>query len=234
MTLIRRLALNISDAVVQYASPGCKDWAEGLLREGELIESDWSALGWALGSTRVLLDRREAPLGSLDDVPAAAHKFVSYRHIVAGIWIYLSGQVLRYGWQFSIAKNWLEHAGCSIVVLSSISIWIYTFIERRRLDALMSNDIEDYTLFYKAELERQYYPKWWIPIISVFFYGTGMILAQRGGVGANPVSSALLGLLLLAVVPLIVHTRRRNRRRLDRLEALLMERSGEISIERLR
>ena len=66
MTLIRRVALTISDEVVRWASPGCKEWAEGLEREAAVIESDWAALRWAIGSTRVLLDRRPAPLTSLE------------------------------------------------------------------------------------------------------------------------------------------------------------------------
>ena len=76
MTLIRRVALTISDEVVRWASPGCKEWAEGLEREAAVIESDWAALRWAIGSTRVLLDRRAAPLTSLDEVPAETQKLI--------------------------------------------------------------------------------------------------------------------------------------------------------------
>ena len=68
MTLIRRLAMKIAGVVVRDASPGCREWAEGVAREVEFIEDDWSALRWAIGSTRVLLDRREAPMSSLADV----------------------------------------------------------------------------------------------------------------------------------------------------------------------
>ena len=55
MTLVRRVAGKISRAVVRYASPGCKEWAEGLAREAEFVQGDWAALWWALGSTKVLL-----------------------------------------------------------------------------------------------------------------------------------------------------------------------------------
>jgi hypothetical protein len=60
MTLVRRVALGISSRVVRWASPGCREWAEGLEREVEFIEGDWRALAWAVGSTRVLLERRGA------------------------------------------------------------------------------------------------------------------------------------------------------------------------------
>ena len=49
----------------------CKEWAEGLAREAAVIESDWAALRWALGSTRILLQDRD-PLESPAEVPMAA------------------------------------------------------------------------------------------------------------------------------------------------------------------
>ena len=69
MSPIRRLAVRILETVVRWASPGCREWAEGLAREVEFIGSDWDALGWAIGSLRVVLDRRQAPIGS-DTKPA--------------------------------------------------------------------------------------------------------------------------------------------------------------------
>jgi hypothetical protein len=75
MTLVRRVAMKISGGVVRYASPGCKEWGEGLAREVEFIEGDWAALRWAIGSTRVLLDRRGAPMTSLADVAARGCRF---------------------------------------------------------------------------------------------------------------------------------------------------------------
>src|SRR5579875_696126 len=63
MTALRSFALKISRWVVRWASPGCMDWAEGQARELAYIESDWRALAWASGSTRVLLDRRRVRSG---------------------------------------------------------------------------------------------------------------------------------------------------------------------------
>ena len=67
MTFIRRKALEISSWVTWLASPGRKEWAEGSERETAVIESDLAALRWALGSMCILLDRREAPMISLDE-----------------------------------------------------------------------------------------------------------------------------------------------------------------------
>jgi hypothetical protein len=84
MILLRRLAKGISSRVVRWASPGCKEWAEGLEREAAVIESDWAALGWAIGSTRVLLDRRATPLRSLDEVPNATYKLLDGALVLRG------------------------------------------------------------------------------------------------------------------------------------------------------
>jgi hypothetical protein len=75
MTLARRAALNIMSWVVWLASPGCREWAEGLEREVAFIEGDWRALGWVIGSARVLLDRREAPIVSLEQASAVAKSY---------------------------------------------------------------------------------------------------------------------------------------------------------------
>ncbi len=86
MTLVRRAGGgDFEHEVVRWASPGCKEWAEGLEREAAVIENDWAALGWAIGSTRVLLDRRPAALTSLDEVPAIAQKLVEMARKVRAI-----------------------------------------------------------------------------------------------------------------------------------------------------
>jgi hypothetical protein len=72
MTLLRGLALKISNAVVKYASSGCREWAEGVAREVEFVQGDWAALGWAIGSMRLLLDRREATVCSMGEAVARA------------------------------------------------------------------------------------------------------------------------------------------------------------------
>ena len=72
MTLVRRLALRILNWVVCLASPERREWAEGLEREVAFIESDWRALGWAIGSVRVLFTAPESRDATLADVRTAA------------------------------------------------------------------------------------------------------------------------------------------------------------------
>jgi hypothetical protein len=69
MNLVRSMAVGISHRIVRSAAPGCKIWAEGLAREVEFIASDWRALAWAIGSARMLLDRRGSPATLRKEVP---------------------------------------------------------------------------------------------------------------------------------------------------------------------
>ena len=126
---------------MRHASPGCKDWAEGLAREVAFIESDWAALAWALGSTRVLLSYRAAPIGSLAEVPAAAQKLVeATRSSALGMWLPIMQGPL-YLWRFFRARSPLERGGCALVVFCSISAGIFLLIERRRLKDPCSDNI---------------------------------------------------------------------------------------------
>jgi len=54
MSLVRRVAVRWLEAVVRNAPPACREWATGMLRELDYVESDWAALLWALGSTAAI------------------------------------------------------------------------------------------------------------------------------------------------------------------------------------
>jgi hypothetical protein len=226
MTLTRKVALKILDSVVRHASPGCKDWAEGLAREAAFIESDWTALAWALGSTRVLLSYRETPIGSLAEVPAAAQKLVeATRNSALGMWIPIFQGPL-YLWKFFGARSWPERAGCALVVLCSVSAGIFLLIERRRLkdpsEDKVYDDIVVCARFYKAELER-HFSTLMIATSAILGYFVGSILAMRG-VRLQALSSVAVFLLFLAMGPLFIHARRTIRRRMEQLDDLLAQR----------
>jgi len=228
MTFIRRVAITISSVVVRYASPGCKEWAEGLAREIEFVEGDWSALGWALGSARVLLDYREAPIGSLADLSAAAQRLADSKRKGNWTWIILFGEVLIYGDRFFHATSWPEHAGCGLAMLSLLFLGTGVLIEwRRRRTVPPSDDVIALIRFYKAELERvrdlPRSAKGWIAAFSFTTLCVGLMLAERGGMRAHPGWDVSLGLLWVGTVLLVLQTQRINRRRLERLDALLPE-----------
>jgi hypothetical protein len=228
MTLVRRLALKISDAVVRYASPGCKEWAEGLAREVAFVEGDWAALGWALGSVRVLFDYREAPIGSLADLPAVAQRLAESKRIGNATWIGMPIWVLIYCDKFFHAASWPERAGCGLAALGWLSPAIVVFIEwRRRLKVPPSDDITALIRFYKTELERgrDLYrsPTGWVAASAFTMLCVGLLSAERDGVRAHPAWDALVGLIWVGALLLYFYARRIGRRRLERLDALLAE-----------
>ncbi len=223
MTLLRRLALKISTAVVKYASPGCKEWALGLLHETEFIESDLSAFTWALGSLRVLLVLREAPLRSLAEVPAMAREYVERKRRRASFSsptiMLLQGLA-----KLLFARHWEERIGCAMVMLASLSLGISQLLERRRLDGLSSADLDEELLFfYKKELQGSLRLSFRMGtvIFSFFVYTTGMGLTLNGSGSGDLVFGLFLGLLGLMVVSLIIYRRSVDQRRLENLEAFL-------------
>jgi hypothetical protein len=231
MTLVRKLALSISNRVVRWSSPGCKEWAEGLEREVAFIEKDWAALAWAIGSLRVVPVRLQAPIGSLAEVPAAAMKLVETMRGGYGMWLVIF-QGPQYTWMLFTARTWGERVGCALVVLSSIVAGSLLLMDRRRLKAPYKDDVYDDDVacaqFYRAELERR---RWtlWIPMACLMCYVAGLALGQRGGIRAHPGLCALWVLVLPVIPWAFAQARRNNTARIERLDALLAENIGATS-----
>jgi len=223
MTFLRRLALKISTAVVKYASPGCKEWALGMLHEAEFIESDFSAFTWALGSIRVLLIRREAPIHSLAEASDMASKYVDERRGRVNTSWTLFPQSFLFLINFFGARTPLVRIGYGMAISGSLCMGIIVFLERRRQDKLLSADIDDEVLFYKKELERslQLSFRGVMLILSIIFLITGISLTLSGGIEAHPILSLFIGSISVMIVLLILHARRVNQRRLQILEAFL-------------
>jgi hypothetical protein len=224
MSLLRGLALHISAAVVRYASPGCKEWAEGLAREVEFVQGDWAALGWALGSVRILFDYREAPIGSLADLQAAAEKFAQFASkasCLSGVFYFVP--VPEFVLQFFRATNWPDRIGCAVFVLGSTSLGIVGLIQWRHwLKVPPNDDVHAVIEFYKAYLAgslRSGNLSWFV-FSAITFLCVGMTLAARTGWALYAFGLFFVGLTLL-----FLQKRRIIRRRLERLEVLFAERS---------
>jgi hypothetical protein len=238
MTIVRKLALKVSYIVVKFASPGCKEWAEGLAAEAECIEGDWSTLGWALGSARILLDYREKPLRSLADLPVVVHRYAESKRGISWAWVLLFSQAMTYASKFLATRNQLELMGCSMVVFGNLILGIFRLVEEHnRLKVPPAHDMPALIRFYKAELERMYdlfhSYKWTIAHSAFTIICVGLILAKRGGVRAHPGWDSFLALLWASVVPLYLYTRQTNQRRLEQLKALLAETSKTVSTDPL-
>jgi len=226
MTLVRRLALGISRRVVRWASPGCKEWAEGLEREAEVIESDWAALRWAIGSTRVLLDRRAAPLRSLDEVPAAVQKLVDgamvfgtlilFRPVIDGLWF------LRW---FFVTNSTLGRAGCVIGVLGSVIAVTYLLMEWRRLKETYKdyiyNDLVACAHFYKEQLKSCH--KLWIYFSCFLCWMLGKLMYDHN-THVDMFTWVLLSMLFIVILLAMHLWKQNNLRRIEEIDALLAER----------
>ena len=237
MTLVRRLALGISRRVVRWASPGCKEWAEGLEREAEVIESDWAALGWAIGSTRVLLDRRPVSLTSLEEVPAATQKLVDgtmvfgtlilFRPVIDGLWF------LRW---FFVANSTLGRAGCVIGVLGSVIAVTYLLMEWRRLSLIerrrlketykdyIYNDLVACAHFYKEQLKSCH--KLWIyfSCFLCWMLGKWMYDHYDHNTHVDMFTWVLLSMLFIVILLAMHLWKQNNLRRIEEIDALLAER----------
>lgn len=226
MTLLRRLALKISNTVVKYASPGAKEWAEGLAQEVAFVEGDWAALGWALGSVRVLFDYREAPIGSLAELSTAAEKFAQLASDNRAWFL----SACSFFWdlifvrQFFRATNGpLERVGCSLVVLGWAVLGTVMLIDwRSQRKVPPSSDVNAVIQFYRAELKRRLHSgrQSWTAISAATILLAGLTLAEWA-----VWTPYVCALLWVGTMLLFLQMRRINRRRLERLEALLAERS---------
>jgi hypothetical protein len=113
VTTVRSLAVQLSKFVARHASAGSCEWAAGLTREIEFIEGDWRALVWALGSMRVLLERRSA---CADEGKWRWPTFISW-----GRWVLYGLVAFCFVNDAIDAKNWQVRLGSGIVALG----WMY-------------------------------------------------------------------------------------------------------------
>jgi hypothetical protein len=220
MTLVRGLAVGISSRVVRWASPGCKEWAEGLEREAAVIENDWAALGWAIGSTRVLLDRRPAALTSLDEVPAIAQKLVEMARNPLLPAMQIMNGLMFLLWFFK-ARSTMERAGSAFCVLGAIGMGTLLLMYRRRSNVPWYDDIWDDPVacahLYKEQVKRR--DKLWI-------YGIPSLLCLMLGGSLFLCDVFFLWFLVpfFLLLPVILQVRRNNLRRIEEIDALLAER----------
>ena len=206
MILVRRVAMKISGVVVRYASPGCKEWAEGLAREVAFIEGDWAALWWAMGSTKVLLNRREARLRSLADVVERARRFAEVQRKggisnLIPLWL-----VFVYLLKLRDSGGGLESLGCWLVCAGGLLMGVAGLVRwQQRSPIPLSQDPTAWAIYYRTELERlRESSRSALGIASRFgllVYGVGLMLAERGGPRAHPLFAGAVTLMLVMVRP---------------------------------
>jgi hypothetical protein len=225
MRLVRSAAQKLSRMVVRYASPGCKEWAQGLAREADFIQSDWKALAWALGSMRVLLVLRHTPIRSLDDVVRLARKSAAAKWIVGfGCGFAVLNGALNLT-QFFGGRVISVRIGHSLVGAAWMLIGFNLFKEvRARKKLLAAKTVLDIAHSYKAELERQLNAyrsssNLWIGACggACMIVGQAMVLPLSMSFGL--LVSLCLELMVIGVI--VLYGRRNARRKLEEVTALL-------------
>jgi hypothetical protein len=216
MSPIRKLAVRILGAVVRWASPGCKEWAEGLAREVEFIGSDWSALGWAIGSFQVVLNRREASIGSGSKPARPSRLDVMF-------WLLYLEMCFWSGTRMLTATGWQQRLGWGLALLAC-GYWAACSVLNWLRDRWQpsTSDIEAYRRFLREGLElklsRYRTVRRWFPSLANFSGWVGYLLI-RGEV--HFWGYFILGWLL--ILPLHLDTAANIQGRIERMDALIAE-----------
>jgi hypothetical protein len=222
MTLVRRAAEKISRFVVRHASTGCVEWAEGLAREADFIQSDWAALLWSLGSLRVLLDRRPAPIRTYVDLKQLVDKFVDGETKRYAIPLCSVINVVTYGLLFFLRRgSAMDHIGLLIAAIGWVVYGSFTYWDgRTRQKSIGDNDWPELIQLYRIQLERagglRDAPAQWMAAAGSLLFTTGYVIEYHSNGG-----EFWGAVLFLFFTSLFVLGRRNARRLLLEMDALL-------------
>lgn len=145
--------------VVRWASPGCKEWAEGLGREVAFVEGDWRALGWAIGSVRVLFWNPPKPLGNAEEIARAGRLFAGNREHVPPMILLLTGlQLFDNVTRLVFWRGRMDHlqqAGFAIAAVSAAYLAMVGWMEHRMGKRPEDMDDGAWIDFYRREMVRR-------------------------------------------------------------------------------
>ncbi|MGA2905924.1 MAG: hypothetical protein ABSD98_19025, partial [Candidatus Korobacteraceae bacterium] len=133
MSIRRSLALRILNAAIRFAPVGAGEWAKAMLCEIDFIESDWTALSWALGSARTLFIHPEVRLAESCAVPWPVEDLArKVRRRTAFGYTLASSMILAFGGLFYVASTWVQRIGCCLGIAAMFYIWGQLFALRVR------------------------------------------------------------------------------------------------------
>jgi hypothetical protein len=228
MTNLRRFALKILNVTVRLASPGARDWANAMSRELDFIENDWTALRWAVGSTKIVFKRRDVPLADPSDIVWAGQSLMKKirRRTLGGYAVTLSEAAI-FGLFIFIVPNSMQRVGCCLTVAAMLYC-TYQLYARRPGDLPLESDSSACTDSFRAELERQrdfHRGIWFWSRLLIML--PGLILFCVGGAMAQPelargfaAIAACLIVLGIVSVPLNLRLSHKYQRQIDELDAL--------------
>jgi hypothetical protein len=156
MTTARRLALRMSNAVVRLAPPGAENWAKAMLCELDFIESDWTALLWALGGTLILFrfkscrKPREIPLTGIDDIHGAA-KTLTHKVRARTLSVLVTiGESVAFGCLLFLVANPIQKLGSFFTVVAMLYM-TYQLLARRVGEGPGESDLSRCAVRYRAD-----------------------------------------------------------------------------------
>jgi hypothetical protein len=190
MTLLRKLATQISATVIHCSSPGAKDWAQASAQELASIQNDWAALRWALGSAKLIFQQRcEVPLASVAGVPAASDGlFRQTAGRARGACTLASVVALYLAHSLAHVHDPVRRAGCSMLI-ATIFFIAYQVIARRGRRMPPNADLTTQNAYYRSQLlnERGFYSGFWLWSRLILVYG-GLALSTIACSIAGPAS----------------------------------------------
>jgi di/tricarboxylate transporter len=183
------------------------DWAKAMLRELDFIESDWTALVWSIGSTRILLKYRNAPVAELRDVPQAAQRFQrrifwrNLREYAAGVIVTAAS-----GYYVLVSHSAVIRTGCGLIVAGALFVlfMLHKWGAARNLPSEI--ELRACVDFHRKELQRQrdLLRRVWSWYLSPFV--PGLIVLLAGGLerklerpNASAHTTAIVATFALAV-----------------------------------
>jgi hypothetical protein len=228
MTIPRQLAVKIMNLSAGYATPGAREWVDAMSRELDFIENDWSALWWALGSTRVLFKRPHVPLADMSVVPRAAKllaKTIRRRTLVGSVATLT--EAVFFG-SFLFAETTLMVRVASALTVAAVLYIACQLYARRAGRPPSDSSLAASAEFYRMELKRQrdFHRGSWFWSRQLLFL-PGPVLFCVAEAMAQPDSGrrflavmAAFMLLWWRAVSLNLRLANNYQRRLDELDAL--------------
>jgi hypothetical protein len=227
MTMIRWLAEMVMRVVAILSSPSLRDWVDASSRELSLIEDDWAALKWALGSAKILLQNPPVRLNSLTEVPGAYSAL--RRKIRVRTWsgcaTTLSG-VAALSWVANQSGHPFERTGLTLLAAAFLYI-SWQLVRWRAVPLEDTSEPAALVSYYEAELERQrrffcgraLWSRIALTLIGALLLCFDNFLRAFANRQATFIAVAFVGFSLLAV-PRSLREARKYKQEIDRIEDL--------------
>ncbi len=194
--------------MVRFAPPGAGEWSEAMLREIDFIESDWAALSWALGGTRILFTHNEGHLAGSCPTPWSLEELARKvrRRTVFGYTL-ASSVMATFGCLFYVASTSVQRFGCCLGIAAMFYTWGQLFALRVR-HHWAKFDAFACATFYRTELKRQrdfnrgfrFWSRVSLVVLGVTFFCIGGVTVHPEALrGYATAATCLIPVLVMAV-----------------------------------